>query len=404
MLYFKNKLARKEDNIQCYLCKSALELNIGYKYTNILKCSNKNCKSNLEKGFKFKRKAFYDEECLKKMGNSESWKKSPISLEYWLNKGLSEHDAVKSLHEYNSKNSKKAKKANSWDLKYLIDAGYTDEDALLMIKKRKEKTYLRKDFWIKKGYSEEDAIKKISLIQQENSRKASLVIDKRIHPTNIKYWINKGYSEEEAKDVMENFCKKNYSVNKETFVNYDEMINKRKLTWSKKTIEEKTKINKTRGRSLEQLIETFGKEKAYKIIKDRCNSFKEKNWSKISKELFTKIEHYLGKPCFYAENEKQFIFSNKIYYADFFDGNTFIIEFHGDIFHANPKIFTEHETPNPFSDLTSKEIWEKDLNRKNYFESNGYKIYWVWENEYLENKKNTIEKIINFYEKNYKVN
>lgn len=402
MLYFKNKLARKENNIECYLCKNKLQINIGYKYTNILKCSNESCKSNLENGFKFKRKAFYDEDCLKKMGNSESWKKSPISLDYWLNKGLSVEDAIKSRHDYNSKNSKKAKHVNSWDPKYLI--GYAEEDALLMIKKRKEKTCLRKDFWLNKGYSEEDAIKKVSKIQTENSRKAVLVIDKRIHPTNLRYWINKGYSEESAKDVMKDFFKKNYSVTKDNCVNYDEMINKRKITWKEKSIEEKTKINKTRGRSLAQLIETFGKEKAFKIIKDRCTAFKEKKWSKMSKELFVKIEKYLGKTCFYAEHEEQFIFLNKIYYADFFDGENFIIEFQGDVFHANPEIFTEHETPNFFNNLTSLEIWKNDLQRKNSFESNGYKVCWVWEHDYLKSKEKTLENIINFYEKNCRIN
>ena len=60
------------------------------------------------------------------------------------------------------------------------------------------------------------------------------------------------------------------------------------------------------------------------------------------------------------------------------------VEFNGDIFHANPKIFKADDTPNPwFPEKTSKEIWESEAKRIDLLEKTmGTKTIVVWENDY----------------------
>ena len=66
------------------------------------------------------------------------------------------------------------------------------------------------------------------------------------------------------------------------------------------------------------------------------------------------------------------------------------IEFNGDVWHANPEIFNENDSPNPLNDkINSKDIWQKDKIRNEYIKSKGVYIIVVWEKEF---KYNGIEK------------
>ena len=70
-----------------------------------------------------------------------------------------------------------------------------------------------------------------------------------------------------------------------------------------------------------------------------------------------------------------------------------IIEFQGDIYHGNPKLFNENDKPNPFKkNLTCKELWIDDENRKKYLESLGYSVLVIWENDYKKNSDLVIQR------------
>ena len=56
-----------------------------------------------------------------------------------------------------------------------------------------------------------------------------------------------------------------------------------------------------------------------------------------------------------------------------------ILEINGDYWHANPTIYKS--TDKMYSNMIAKEIWNKDLNKRNTAESNGYKIFYLWESE-----------------------
>lgn len=126
--------------------------------------------------------------------------------------------------------------------------------------------------------------------------------------------------------------------------------------------------------------------------------------SKWSLECINYIKESIDDLYFYGENEmvwnlpKQWSESmeQKCILPDlFYKGK--IIEFQGNLFHANPQMFTENEFPHPFKKTwSSAYIWKKDELRKDYYTERGYDLLEIWENDYTNNKEEVINKCINF--------
>jgi len=390
MLHYKGKIARTKNTKTCLLCGANIVIHSGYKYNQIIKCSNNKCLSNIsKKSFKFKRLAFFEDKYNQHISKD-------LLLSTWVNKKgwESEESAIIARNHFlvSTENGEidACSKKEQWNPDYLIRQGYTVKKANEIIEERKSKTsHYQIKYWLLRGYSENEAVEKIKLLQSKNASKVNY--DNRILPSNLEYWIAQGMNIDEAIVAQKKFFKDNYSLNKNNCRNYDLMIENRKKTWMSKTDKERSEINKTRGRTFEQLIESFGIDKAISILDKRSKAFKEKNWSKISKELFDIISKDIDE-CYYAENEKLFYLDNRRYYADFCY-KKIIIEFHGDVFHGNPSMFSITDKPNPFNNLTCKEIYEQDDMRKLTFEKHGYTYICVWENDYKNNKKEIINNL-----------
>jgi len=145
-----------------------------------------------------------------------------------------------------------------------------------------------------------------------------------------------------------------------------------------------------------------------KVMKARIkngNDFKN-NYSKISQELFWDLYDKLKdkNKIYFGELNKEFghydLINKRGYYYDFVDTkNKKVIEFNGDIWHANPKLFNENSTPNPFKkQLTAKEIWKHDKMKNDYIKTLGYELMIVWETDYYKNKKHEIQRCRTFLE------
>ena len=151
--------------------------------------------------------------------------------------------------------------------------------------------------------------------------------------------------------------------------------------------------------TLDNFIRKYGKEEGNKRWKLYTKN-KSKFYSQISQELFIQIEKELGNKYtyFYGENEIQLKHEYGVYYYDFYIKElNKIIEFNGDIFHANPKYFKEDECPNPFNkDLTSKEIWEKDKKKLKLLKDNKIDYLIIWEDDYKENPVKELKRCIDF--------
>ena len=83
---------------------------------------------------------------------------------------------------------------------------------------------------------------------------------------------------------------------------------------------------------------------------------------------------------------------------DFTDKNRKkIIEYQGDMYHANPHVYESYDNPHPFKkDKISKEIWEHDKRKKERAEKDGYEVIYIWDSEYRKDKEFIIDKCINF--------
>src|SRR5574344_1125057 len=160
-------------------------------------------------------------------------------------------------------------------------------------------------------------------------------------------------------------------------------------------------INKRKAITLNNMIKRYGEEVGTKKFNDfvqKCNKF----YSKIASDFFTKLDEgikefelttkYEPKTC-----EFWLVNNNNLYYYDFLiEELNYIIEFNGDTFHANPKLFKSDDHPNPFvKNLTAKEIWINDQKKNSIAKDVGYDIDSIWEFDYNKNKNYYINYYIN---------
>lgn len=79
------------------------------------------------------------------------------------------------------------------------------------------------------------------------------------------------------------------------------------------------------------------------------------------------------------------------YNYDILFENKCILEIQGDFWHGNPNTYKENDIL--YGRKTAKNIWNKDLKKKQFVENKGYKIFYLWETDI---NKMTDEEIINF--------
>jgi len=80
------------------------------------------------------------------------------------------------------------------------------------------------------------------------------------------------------------------------------------------------------------------------------------------------------------------------YTVDFLVNKKYIVECYGDYWHCNPEQYTSSYF-NKGKKKTAGEIWERDNQRKEYFEKQGYKFLSLWETEIKNNPKIVRSKI-----------
>lgn len=340
----------------------------------IFGCKSEKCGTNLIKGNK--KLLWYsflpDDKYQEVLNNLK--KDTIFTKQYWINKGLSEEDSILKVSEIQSEISKKCMNhSNKGKFKEnLRNKGYTEEEIIECCL-----TPANIKFWQNKGFSEKKSKRKVS----KNQSYAAKHVDfhKRLLPSNKEYWLNKGFSEEESIDK----------------------VRERQTTFSK-----------------EICIEKYGLEKGIVIFTRRQNLWTKSlngngnlkvGYSKISQSLFIEIDDKIKGEFEYATKSGEFKL-NKIeggvWMYDFVDvKRKKIIEYNGDMYHANPSKYNENDTPHPFrKELKSIDIWEKDSRKVEVAERNGFKILTIWDSDFRrkskQDKELVIQKCINFINNN----
>jgi very-short-patch-repair endonuclease len=143
-------------------------------------------------------------------------------------------------------------------------------------------------------------------------------------------------------------------------------------SWGKKESQE------TKDKKINTLLKKYGIKNAYQLAKHAITS-------KPHLEIFNILKNEFQ----ICEKEKNIL----TYRVDilFHDINV-IIEYNGDYWHCNPKYYKPdyfHQKKQKFA----KEIWEEDQRRFNDLQAEGYKIFVIWQDEYINDKEKTLSLI-----------
>jgi hypothetical protein len=138
-------------------------------------------------------------------------------------------------------------------------------------------------------------------------------------------------------------------------------------------------------------------------------SEKTTGYSKISQELFKELKKYSNNKIYFAEvnNGIEYhvldIENGRSYFYDYVDVNfKKCIEFNGDVFHGNPNMFKENDTPNPYLNISCNEIWKYDNEKINHLKkTRDIDTLVVWESDYKKNKEEVLKKCLNFLQYEY---
>lgn len=281
-----------------------------------------------------------------------------------------------------------------------------------------------------------------NIIKSYSKKKYGMTLNKMIEK----------YEEEEGKKKWDNYCKRQSETNtyeykkekygwtKEQFDQYNasravtkknlikrwgkeeglkkwnKYVDRQKETKSKDYVIEKygedywVELCKKKALTLETFIRKYGKIEGERKWDDYFNNPNGGiTYSKISKQCFDDILKYLNMMymseldifdndnVFYYDGEVIKECGNKIYSLDcYFKDFNIDIEFNGDVFHGNPRLFKENDKCNPFEpDLTVGEMWKSDENRKNQLKKyHDIDILVIWEYDYCKNEEWAIENFV----------
>lgn len=217
----------------------------------------------------------------------------------------------------------------------------------------------------KYGWSEED------FNEYNNSRSVTIdnLISRHGEDVGVEKWNKYVDRQRETKS-------KSYYVNKYGIDKWEELCESKAHTFS-------------------NYIKWYGsEEKALEMIQER-----HKIWNSVSKSsqrYLSGFDEYLKSKydvnTYYDELNKEYMIITEdrdIYYLDYFIKEWNIgIEYNGDLFHANPCMYSEDDTPIPYSELTSREIWDRDKRKKETIESErNMIIIYIWESDLPEYEK-----------------
>lgn len=231
---------------------------------------------------------------------------------------------------------------------------------------------LSKNYIYYTGLTEEEIDTKIADVFKKISTSIQAAPENR--STKLEYYLTKGMSIDEAKSAL--------STRQKTFskdlciLRYGEELgnkvwNDRQTAWqhtlNSKSEEEISDINQRKIRNGYQSTSKAEFEIYAALIKD-----------------FPELEHQFSiKKDSRCNIIYDFRYKNKI------------IEYYGDFWHMNPKIY-DKQYINPVSKKSLFEKHKEDTNRVQFAELSGYSVLVVWENDYKKNPNEVITKCKKF--------
>lgn len=197
--------------------------------------------------------------------------------------------------------------------------------------------------------------------------------------TRLEYYLNQGMSEEDARAALKE---------RQTTFNLEKCI-------ERYGAKEGPRIWKERQDKWQDTLTSKSQEEIDDINRRK---FSGGGHSKISQELFESLKIQDARYGINGGEYRVKLNNGKHASLDFWY-NGKIIEFFGDLWHANPKKFKAADKP-LLSKIgiskSAKEIWQKDQGRLEQLHHLGYEILVIWESEYKQDKEKAKQKCLEF--------
>jgi very-short-patch-repair endonuclease len=207
---------------------------------------------------------------------------------------------------------------------------------------------------------------------------------------------------EKGKDVYKNYCEKQRYVG----VALDYFID---LYGQEDGTKKYEYCNKSKAQTLENYIKRYGDEGLEKFEQYISNNLVT-GYSKSSQEFFDRLfkQYYQNKTnkIYFATYNKEFgiLDKNSGTYRkfDFVDiDNKIIIEYNGDYYHANPKLYRPDDIISFHKGVkkTAKEIWKNDEEKYDLARQRGFQVLYVWESDCKKDIDIVLSRCIQFFER-----
>lgn len=298
------------------------------------------------------------------------------SKQYWIDRGWS-HDEAYAKAKENKVPGHSVFSKDFWLSKINPVTGchYTAAEAEF---ERNSRRPIRAEYWIKKGYSTDDAAKLAIETKIRNningSRSAAKSSIRRVSSRRcIEYFTAKGHDLDEARRLVSD-GQRHFSKD---------------ICIQKYGQEEGLKIWQSRQDNWQTTLNSKSNDEKARI--NRLKLSKGITVSKAENTLLTEIKKVIPHVI------HQFTISNhsKRQYVYDIMANNKIIEYNGDFWHSNPKMYSG-DYINPRTKLSALDRWHVDsLKLKTAIEC-GYQVLVIWESDFKQNKQQVINQCIQF--------
>jgi len=318
--------------------------------------------------------------------NSKSTKKMTcLSLDYYLIRGWDKNEArakISAIQTANANKFAKKRKLNPSQYQHIkspmtvefwTDRGLTISEAIDKIKSQRPHN---KKYWLNLGYSDSES-KQLAADHQSNAGKVFSELLKK-NPsdyaekinTKLEYWMAKGFNKEDATEMLKN---------RQTTFSLDKCIEKYGKEKGQQVFYRRQK------KWLASLHENFIREGDGRSPSSQfANSIIQAICSRLQIQVPTKEKYIRDKSTGMA------------YSYDFtLKQKRKIIEFNGDYWHCNPAIY-EAEYFNKSKKKTAQEIWDHDQVKIELAERKGYQVLIIWESDWNDDPNRTVERCLDF--------
>lgn len=329
---------------------------------------------------------------------------------------------------------------------YWINKGYSEDDAVRYARSRMPGTYEYYRYF--KKLSHEESNKSVTLWRETHKCTKELFIKRHGEYVGVQKWNE--YVKQQALTNTAQYKKEKYgwtdgdvaTYNKSRSITIDNMIKKYGIELGTEKWNSYVEKQRRVGCTLDYFIEKYGnvdgpikytrvnmlKSHSYDAYLIQCNGDVDRatekfqsywadrfpltkaGWSasNISQQLFMDISNEISNHTLYylSLNQEWCLLSKAaVRYLDFFDRSVGkVIEFYGDYWHANPRIYKPDDVikyPNKIT-KAAKDVWAADADKIQFLKKFPYinDILIVWETDYRKNPSLILNECVKFLTSN----